>query len=147
MSFFLGIDVSTTASKALLIDRDGAVVGVASSPHDVAAPRPLWSEQDPEQWWAATGHSIRRVLGDAGVAPRDIVGIGLTGQMHGLVMLGAEGEVLRPAILWNDQRAAAECDEIRDALGLRRLVSLTGNDAFAGFTAPKLLWVRNHEPE
>ncbi|MBT8401363.1 MAG: xylulokinase, partial [Rhodothermia bacterium] len=78
---------------------------------------------------------------------RDIVGIGLTGQMHGLVMLGAEGEVLRPAILWNDQRAAAECDEIRDALGLRRLVSLTGNDAFAGFTAPKLLWVRNHEPE
>ncbi len=147
MKYVLGIDVSTTASKALLIDGNGDVVAVASSPHEVSAPQPLWSEQDPEQWWRATQRSIRLALADAAAKPRDVGGIGLTGQMHGLVMLGAEGTVLRPAILWNDQRAAAECDAIRNALGLRRLVELTGNDAFAGFTAPKLLWVRNHEPE
>lgn len=147
MQYVLGIDVSTTASKALLIDRKGRVAAIASSPHDVSAPQPLWSEQDPEQWWSATQRSIRLALASGPAEPGDVVGIGLTGQMHGLVMLGAEGEVLRPAILWNDQRAAAECDAIRDALGLARLVELTGNDAFAGFTAPKLLWVRNHEPE
>ena len=145
MAYFLGIDVSTTASKALLIDERGAVTAAASSPHTLSTPRPRWSEQDPEQWWEATCHSIRQVLAEAGV--RAIAGIGLTGQMHGLVMLDAGGRVLRPALLWNDQRAAHECAVIRERLGPDRLVAITGNDAFAGFTAPKLLWVRTHEPD
>ena len=143
----LGIDVSTTASKALLIDSEGRVTAVASNPHDVSSPHPLWSEQSPEQWWDATRASIRTVLADSSVDASSIGGIGLTGQMHGLVMVDGNGDVLRPALLWNDQRAGAECDEIRNAIGLQRLVELTGNDAFAGFTAPKLLWVRNHEPD
>ena len=147
MAYLLGIDVSTTATKALLIDEGGAVVAVASTPHDLSTPRPLWSEQDPEQWWHATQSSIRQVLQTTQVEATAIVGIGLTGQMHGLVMLDAQGRVLRPALLWNDGRASAQCDAIRTRLGLERLVAITGNDAFAGFTAPKLLWVREHEPE
>ncbi len=147
MNHVLGIDVSTTASKALLIDEQGAVVAVASTPHEHASPHPLWSEQDPEQWWAATQQSIRQVLHVAAIDAAAIAGIGLTGQMHGLVLLDARGRVLRPALLWNDGRASAQCDAIRERLGLARLVALTGNDAFAGFTAPKLLWVSDHEPE
>ena len=147
MACTLGLDISTTATKALLLGEDGGVLGVASSPHRLDTPRPLWSEQDPDEWWRATQASVRRVLADTGTDPQSIKGIGLSGQMHGLVMLNGAGKVLRPAILWNDQRSAAECDAIRDALGLERLVALTGNDAFPGFTAPKILWVRNHEPE
>ncbi|MCS7281888.1 MAG: xylulokinase [Anaerolineae bacterium] len=147
MVFFMGIDVSTTATKALLISADGAVVGVASSEYAYETPRPMWTEQHPHLWWAATVDSIRRVLAESGVKPADIKGIGLTGQMHGLVLLDEKGEVLRPAILWNDQRTAAECDEIRARLGKERLIQITGNDALTGFTAPKILWVRNHEPE
>jgi xylulokinase len=146
MPYLLGLDVSTTATKALLIDTDGSVVAVASAPHTLESPRPLWSEQDPAQWWQATQQSIRTVLHAHGVGATEVVGIGLTGQMHGLTLLDTRGEVLRPAILWNDQRAAAECDTIRARLGLDRLVAHTGNDAFPGFTAPKLLWVRQHEP-
>lgn len=143
----LGIDVSTTASKALLLDESGQVRGIASSAHTLSTPRPLWSEQDPEQWWSATISAIREVLANAGVDGSMIRSIGLTGQMHGLVLLDAAGEVIRPAILWNDQRSSEQCDWIRDRLGLDELVRITGNDAFPGFTAPKLLWVRDHEPE
>ncbi|WP_322797776.1 xylulokinase [Thermoflexus sp.] len=147
MAFFMGIDVSTTATKALIIDPDGEVVAVASSEYAYETPRPMWAEQHPYLWWTATVDSIRRVLAESGVDPADIGGVGLTGQMHGLVLLDERGEVLRPAILWNDQRTAAECDEIRARLGKDRLIQITGNDALAGFTAPKILWVRNHEPE
>ena len=147
MSYFLGIDVSTTATKALLLDPAGGVVGVAATEYDYEAPRPLWSEQDPALWWEATARSVRVVLRDTGIAPAEIGAIGLTGQMHGLVLLDAVGRVLRPAILWNDQRTAAECDEIRRRVGRERLIERTGNDALTGFTAPKLLWVREHEPE
>lgn len=147
MNHLVGLDVSTTASKALLINECGDVIAVASTAHDLSAPHPLWSEQDPDEWWDATQASIRRVLRESGVDAASIVGLGLTGQMHGLVMLDAAGQVLRPAILWNDGRSSAECDAIRERLGLARLVALTGNDAFAGFTAPKLLWVQRHEPE
>jgi xylulokinase len=143
----LGIDVSTTATKALLVDEQGRLVAVASSEYDLSTPRPLWAEQDPELWWRAAQISIREVIHEAGVAPNSIGAVGLTGQMHGLVLLDENGEVLRPAILWNDQRSAAECDEMRHRLGRERLVRITGNDAFPGFSAPKLLWVRNHEPE
>ncbi len=147
MAFFMGIDVSTTATKALLIGTDGGVVGVASSEYSYETPRPMWTEQHPHLWWEATVASIRRVLAESGVNPADVRGVGLTGQMHGLVLLDENGQVLRPAILWNDQRTAAECDEIRARLGKERLIQITGNDALTGFTAPKILWVRNNEPE
>ena len=143
----LGIDVSTTASKALLMGLDGEVRAVATSSHQLHAPRPLWSEQDPEEWWTATCLAIQAVLDEAQVRASDIRSIGLTGQMHGLVLLDADGRVIRPAILWNDQRSSMECDDIREQLGLTELVRTTGNDAFPGFTAPKLLWVRKNEPE
>jgi xylulokinase len=148
MACLLGIDVSTTASKAVLLSDRGAVVGVASTPHSISTPRPLWSEQDPEMWWDAVRSSIREVVAAAGPGRAgDIVAIGLTGQMHGLVVLDKRNEVLRPAILWDDQRSAEECGEIRDRITFDELVRLTGNDAYPGFTLPKLLWVRNHEPD
>jgi xylulokinase len=147
MTCFLGIDSSTTATKALLMDEVGDVAGVASSEYDFETPRPMWSEQHPHLWWQATVDSIRRVLSESDVDPADIRGVGLTGQMHGLVLLDQDAEVLRPAILWNDQRTGAECDEIRQRLGKEQLIQITGNDALTGFTAPKILWVKNHEPE
>ena len=149
MPFFLGLDTSTTATKAVLVDDAGRFVGEAATAHAApTSPVPFGSEQDPADWWRATQASIRDVLEETGVTGDDVAGVGLTGQMHGLVLLDAAGGVLRPALLWNDGRAYAECDEIREAVGgLDELVELTGNDAFAGFTAPKLLWVRAHEPE
>jgi xylulokinase len=147
MGFVLGIDSSTTATKAVLIDETGAVRGVGTSEYGFDAPRPSWTEQDPKLWWDGTIAAIGSVLSSTGVSGADVVAIGLTGQMHGLVLLDAADRVLRPAILWNDQRTAAECDEIRAAVGSERLVEVTGNDALTGFTAPKLVWVRNHEPD
>ncbi len=147
MSYYIGVDASTTATKALLMDAGGQVLAVASSEYGYDTPRPLWAEQQPDLWWQATAASIRRVLAAAGVDPAGVAGVGLTGQMHGLVLLDAAGGVLRPAILWNDQRTAAECDQIRALLGRERFIDITGNDALAGFTAPKILWVKNHEPE
>lgn len=147
MNYFMGIDSSTTATKALLMAEDGRVVGVASSSYDYETPQPLWSEQRPELWWEATVNSIRQVLAESGVTPTAVKGIGLTGQMHGLVLLDKNGDVLRPAILWNDQRTGAECDEMRAKLSKQRLIAITGNDALTGFTAPKILWVKNNEPE
>lgn len=149
MSFYLGLDTSTTATKAVIVDGAGRFLGEAATPHAAPyQPVPGGSEQDPADWWRATQASIRQVLDTTGIAGADVAGIGLTGQMHGLVMLDEQGAVLRPALLWNDGRAYAECDTIREAVGgLDRLVAITGNDAFAGFTAPKLLWVREHEPE
>jgi len=146
MAVVLGIDVSTTATKAVLVDGEGAVRGIGAAEHDVQTPHPLWSEQDPAAWWAAASVAIPAALAAAGAAGADVEAVGLTGQMHGAVLLGAGDEVLRPAILWNDQRTAAECDEIRAAVGPERLIEVTGNDAITGFTAPKLLWVRRHEP-
>ncbi len=146
MAHVLGIDVSTTATKAVLIDEAGAVLGVGTAEYNFESPRPLWSEQDPRLWWDGAVTAIRDVVSTTGVAASDVAAIGLTGQMHGAVLLDGAGEVLRPAILWNDQRTGAECDFIRQALGPERLISITGNDALTGFTAPKLVWVRDHEP-
>ena len=147
MQYFIGIDSSTTATKALLIDEQGDVVAVAATEYGYETPRPLWSEQDPGLWWEGAANSIRQVLASSGVKPDDVHGIGLTGQMHGLVLLDADGKVLRPAILWNDQRTGPQCDEIRRRLGKPRLIQITGNDALTGFTAPKILWVQQNEPE
>ncbi len=147
MSYFIGVDSSTTATKAILVDGNGQVAGVSAYEYSYDTPKPLWSEQSPGLWWDATVKSIRQVLADSGIKADDVKGIGLTGQMHGLVLLDAHGEVLRPALLWNDQRTGAECDEIRKKLGKANLVQITGNDALTGFTAPKILWVKNNEPD
>ncbi len=147
MKYFMGIDVSTTGSKALIIDQAGSVLGVQSSPHTLFNPRPLWSEQDPEEWWQATVKSVQAVLAQTGVSGDQIAAVGLTGQMHGLVMLDEDGKVLRPAILWNDQRTQAQCDEIHQIFGKERFIQISGNVALTGFTAPKILWVAENEPE
>ena len=148
MQYFIGIDSSTTATKALVIDEQGDVVAVAATEYGYETPRPLWSEQDPESLVERRRPtaSARRWL-RSGINPDDVHGIGLTGQMHGLVLLDEAGQVLRPAILWNDQRTGAQCDEIRRRMGKHHLIEVTGNDALTGFTAPKILWVQENEPE
>ncbi len=146
-SICLGIDVGTTGAKALLIDADGAVLAEATSEYPLDTPRPLWAEQDPQRWFEATLASITGVLEQAPGAAARVAAIGLTGQMHGLVLLDEHGQVLRPAILWNDQRTGPQCDEITRLVGRRRLLQLTGNPVLPGFTAPKLVWVRRHEPD
>ena len=147
MSSVIGLDVSTTATKAILVDDSGEVGGVAVSEYGFDTPHPLWAEQDPVLWWDATVTAIGRLLAESGVKPSGVTAIGLTGQMHGSVLLDEHGEVVRPAILWNDQRTGAECDEIRRRVGPERLIQITGNDALTGFTAPKLVWVARNEPE
>ena len=143
----LGIDISTTGAKALLIDEKGNVVSSSTTSFMLSTPHPLWSEQKPHDWWEGIVRSICQVLQQAGITGSEISAIGMTGQMHGLVLLDEHGEVLRPAILWNDQRTGSQCDEIRTRLGKERLIRLTGNDALTGFTAPKVLWVQQNEPE
>ncbi len=145
--YLLGLDVSTTGAKALLITGAGKVVGSANHPLTLSTPQALWSEQDPAAWWDGIQKSIRQVLADTGIRAAQIAGIGLTGQMHGLVLLDEKGEVLRPAILWNDQRTGHQCDTMRARLGKERLIQITGNDALTGFTAPKILWMQENEPE
>jgi xylulokinase len=147
MSLLLGIDVSTTGAKSLIIDGGGNVLACATAPLTLSTPRPLWSEQDPDSWWQAVAVSIHQALVQADIAGARVAAIGLTGQMHGLVLLDEHRAVLRPAILWNDQRCGAECDDMRALFGKEKLVQVTGNDALTGFTAPKILWVQKHEPE
>ena len=147
MQHLLGIDVSTTAVKVILLDTHGGVVSSALSPLSLSIPRPGWREQDPRDWWDATVTSLRALLDQSNVRPENIVALGLTGQMHGAVFLDARGEVIRPAILWNDARSAAQCAEITDLVGEDQLREITGNPALVGFQAPKILWLREHEPE
>jgi len=134
----VGLDVGTSGVKGVAIDADGRVLATATADYPLSRPHPGWSEQDPEDWWRAAEDCLARL-------PEGPVGF--SGQMHGLVILGADGSVLRPAILWNDQRTAVEAAEIEERVGLARLIELTGNRALTGFTAPKLLWLRRHEPE
>jgi xylulokinase len=147
MTYVLGIDTSTTATKAVLVDEAGAVAGIGVADYGYDVPRPLWSEQSPQLWWDGTIAAIRSVLTSSGVDADAVAAVGLTGQMHGLVLLDDAEVVLRPAILWNDQRTGAQCDLIRGVIGPERLVRITGNDALTGFTAPKLVWVRDNEPD
>ncbi|MFL5953176.1 MAG: xylulokinase [Gaiellaceae bacterium] len=134
----IGIDVGTSGVKGIALSEDGEVIATAEEGYPLSTPHPNWAEQDPEDWWLAAQSVLARL-------PEGPVGF--SGQMHGLVVLGADDRVLRPAILWNDQRTAAECAEIEERVGLERLIALTGNRALTGFTAPKLLWLRRHEPE
>jgi len=147
MACLLGIDIGTSGTKTLLIDARGRILASVTVEYPAYAPRPAWSEQVPEDWWQATTRSIRLALHAAGVKGDQVAGIGLSGQMHGSVFLDKRGKVLRRAILWNDQRTGAECQEITRAAGGRRaLLAMVSNPALTGFTAPKILWVRNHEP-
>jgi xylulokinase len=147
MSHYLGIDIGTSGTKTLLIDEAGNVIAEAEANYPLHQPKPGWTEQDPEDWWKATVKTVRSVMRKSKLKPGDVKAIGLSGQMHGSVFLDQNGEVIRPALLWNDQRTAAECDEITSAAGGRkRLIQLVANPALTGFQAPKVLWLRNHEP-
>lgn len=143
----LGIDVGTSGTKVLAVDGTGAVIASALTEHPVSMPKTGWSEQRPDDWVRSTVDGIRSVLANPAVTASEVAAIGLTGQMHGLVALDGAGEVVREAILWNDQRSAAECAETEAELGIDFLIGNTGNRMLPGFTAPKLLWMRKHEPE
>ncbi len=148
MGYTIGVDIGTSGTKSLLIDPDGNILAEASASYDVSMPKPLWSEQNPEDWWTATVKTIRAVVKQARAKPADVKAIGLSGQMHGSVFLDKSGKVIRPALLWNDQRTAAECDEITHLAGGRdQLIRMVANPALTGFTAPKILWLRNKEPK
>ncbi|HKT96512.1 MAG TPA: xylulokinase, partial [Paraburkholderia sp.] len=145
---FIGIDLGTSGVKAVLLDRAGDVLGSANAPLAASRPQPRWSEQAPQDWWHATRSALRELLDEVrrnGIDTARIEALGLTGQMHGATLLDAKGEVLRPAILWNDGRSDSECIELEKAVP--ELHAVAGNLAMPGFTAPKLLWVRRHEPD
>lgn len=148
MSVFLGVDIGTSGTKTIAVDSAGRVLAGASQSYPCEHPRPLWSEQDPQHWWDATVATVQAVVKKAKLKKSDVKGIGLSGQMHGSVFLDKKGQVLRPALLWNDQRTAAECEEITTrAGGRKKLVKMVANPALTGFQAPKILWLRNHEPK
>jgi xylulokinase len=148
MSAFLGIDIGTSGTKTLAIDEKGAILASAMETYPCYFPKPLWSEQEPDDWWKATIQSVRKSMAKAKLKPSDVKSIGLSGQMHGSVFLDRNNKVIRRAILWNDQRTAAECAEMEQRVGGRKnLIKLVANPAMTGFTAPKILWLRNHEPK
>ncbi|MEI7835600.1 MAG: xylulokinase [Planctomycetota bacterium] len=148
MGLYLGIDVGTSGTKTLLMTAAGKGLATATGEHTVSAPRPGWSEQDPDNWWSATVHAVKAVLKKAGKSGKNVAGIGLSGQMHGLVLTDGAGKPLRSAIIWNDQRTAAEAAEIERTVGGKsELIDLVGNVAMTSFTLTKLLWVRKHEPK
>jgi xylulokinase len=145
---FMGIDVGTSGTRALVIDPAGRIVGSATTEHvPFATPRPGWAEQDPADWWRATGDAVRGALAAAGIDGGGIAAVGFSGQMHGSTLLDERDQVVRPALLWCDQRTGAECEAITSKIGAARLIELALNPALTGFTLPKLLWVRRHEPE
>jgi xylulokinase len=147
MNAMLGIDIGTSGAKTLAIDPRGKILASALETYPCHFPKPAWSEQDPDDWWQATVRSVHKTVAAARLKPKDVKAIGLTGQMHGSVFLDKNNKVIRRAILWNDQRTAAECAEIeRRAGGRANLVRMVANPALTGFTAPKILWLRNHEP-
>jgi xylulokinase len=145
---FLGLDVGTSGVKAILVGPAGDVVASATSPLTLSTPQPGWAEQDPEAWWQASVASIGAVLEPHGGGVRRVGGIGISGQMHSSVFLDRDGRVIRPALLWCDGRTTAECAEITRAVGgEERLREWASNPALEGFTLPKVLWLRNHEPD
>ena len=147
MAYLIGMDIGTTGTRALIMDETGRVAASATSEYPMYTPRPLWAEQNPEDWWQAAIEAIRQALQEARIAPAEIVGLGLTGQMHGMVLLDAQGRVLRPCIMWNDQRTASQCEWIMETIGRERFLELIMNPALPGFTAPKIIWTRENEPD
>jgi xylulokinase len=146
VSVAIGVDVGTTGTRGVAVDDAGTVVSAATAAYPLLTPRPRWTEQDPAEWWRATCEVLGRVSTACRDAGHQVVGIGLTGQMHGSVFLDAADEVIRPALLWNDQRTEAQCEAITEQVGAERLVEITGNPALTGFQAPKVLWLRDEEP-
>src|SRR5437016_8332499 len=147
MGIFLGIDIGTSGTKTLAINERGKILAEATECYPSYHPKPLWSEQDPEDWWQATVKTIKAVVAKGKLKAADVKAIGLSGQMHGSVFLDKQNRVIRKALLWNDQRTAAECAEMeRRAGGRGELIRMVANPALTGFTAPKILWLRNHEP-
>jgi xylulokinase len=144
VSVLLGLDIGTGGARAVAVDESGNVVAEASSEYPLHSPRPGWTEQDPEDWWKGAKEALGKVAAGVG---EEVAGLGLTGQMHGSVFLDASGEVIRPALLWNDQRTYRQCEKITEAVGEERLIQLAGNPALTGFQAPKILWLRDEEPE
>jgi xylulokinase len=148
MSFVLGLDIGTGGSRALLVDENGRVKAAFTAPHeDMRMERPLWAEQRPENWWDAAQAAIQGVLGESGLTGADVRAVGLSGQMHGLTLLDANNQVIRPALIWCDQRSQPQVDWINKTAGAEFVVKSTANPMLTGFTLPKLLWVRDHEPE
>lgn len=147
MRYVLGIDIGTSGTKTVLFDEQGNPIASASREYPLYQPQNGWAEQDPKDWWAAVEETLKDVLQKSAIDSKQIAGIGLSGQMHGLVMLDGAGAVIRPAILWCDGRTGAECKEITELVGAQRLIEITANPALTGFTAGKILWVRKNEPE
>ena len=147
MAYLLGIDIGTSGTKTVLFDESGNTVASAVSEYPLYQPNIGWAEQDPEDWWRATCATISEVMDRSGVNPSDVKGVGLSGQMHGAVLLDSNNKVLRRAIIWCDQRSSAECEQITSAVGRQRLVEITANPALTGFTAAKVMWIKNNEPE
>ncbi len=148
MAVFLGIDIGTSGTKTIAIDPTGKLLGQSAATYPCHHPKPLWSEQDPDDWWRAVVKTVQGAVTAAGCKPGDVKSIGLSGQMHGAIFLDKHDKVIRPAILWNDQRTAAECEEIHErAGGWAKLIKMVANPALTGFTAPKILWLRNNEPK
>lgn len=147
MCYVIGIDLGTSGTKTVLFDKTGKAVASASREYQMQQPQNGWAEQNPADWWQAAVETLQEVVNKAAVPAEQISALGISGQMHGLVMLDEQGEVLRPAILWCDQRTAAECEELTQLVGRRRLIEITANPALTGFTASKILWVQKHEPE
>lgn len=147
MNYLIGIDIGTSGTKTVLFDEMGGVVSHATMEYPLYQPQNGWAEQLPSDWWNAAAGSIKQVMGQSGIDPSLVRGVGLSGQMHGLVMLDEKDRVIRPAIIWCDQRTAKECEEITAKVGAERLIEITANPALTGFTASKILWVRNNEPE
>lgn len=147
MAYLIGIDVGTSGTKTALFDEVAHCVASRTVEYPMYQPQNGWAEQDPADWWNAVAEGIRAVLEKSGVRAGDIAGVGLSGQMHGLVMLDDQGNPLRRAILWCDQRTGRECAELEATMGRDRLIAVTANPAMTGFTAAKILWVKRHEPE
>jgi xylulokinase len=147
MDYYLGIDIGTSGTKTLLIDSEGSSIASNTEEYPLYTPKPLWAEQDPEDWWNAACVTIKKTIADGGIEAADIKGIGLSGQMHGAVFLDENNRALRPSILWCDQRTQSECDWITNKIGFEKVVELTSNPVLTGFTAGKIVWVRNNEPD
>ena len=147
MAYLLGIDIGTSGTKTVLFDEHGKTIASALREYPLYQPQIGWAEQDPEDWWQAACDGIRAVLAKSGVKAEDISGIGLSGQMHGMVLLDSDNKVLRRSIIWCDQRTTAECEQITSLVGEKRLIEITANPALVGFTASKIMWVKNNEPD
>ena len=147
MNYTIGVDIGTSGTKSVLFDEKGNVIASASAEYPMYQPQNGYAEQNPEDWYNASISTIREIVSKSGIDTDKIAGLGLSGQMHGLVMLDDENKVIRPAIIWCDQRTSKECEEITEKVGAERLIEITANPALTGFTASKILWIRNNEPE